>query len=282
MSLYATLQEAITAANAVAAETDVKITVKSGEYTGLPVSGLEQQTASFGELTKANTELSVASGAQVTLKGTIQINAENAISVFANAVTLTGNEFTQAANIGEAFVTNGIVLYPQTPAENNSDGVAVSYTVTGNTFTGITKATADGVTSTPIIIRENFSDNSQLGGKPATATIKDFISDNEIATKNTFTGCVGGEYYVRLNGSNYVYSSVYGKEETVAAVKATKENGSVLTGISSTDLQDGLKDYTSALSSNLSIQCSDILVVNDEATVKTLAKQGKYVLDEQR
>lgn len=204
-------------------------------------------------------------------------NEKNAISVFANAVTLTGNEFTQAANIGEAFVTNGIVLYPQTSAENNSEGVAVSYTVTGNTFTGITKATADGTTSTPIIIRENFSDNSQLGGKPATATIKDFISDNEIATKNTFTGCVGGEYYVRLNGSNYVYSSVYGKEETVAAVKATKENGSVLTGISSTDLQDGLKDYTSALSSNLSIQCSDILVVNDEATAKTLAKQGKAV-----
>lgn len=40
-------------------------------------------------------------------------NEKNAISVFANKVTLTGNEFTQASGIGENYVTNGIVLYPQ-------------------------------------------------------------------------------------------------------------------------------------------------------------------------
>ena len=204
-------------------------------------------------------------------------NEKNAISVFANAVTLTGNTFTQAANIGEAFVTNGIVLYPQTSKEKSGEGVAVSYNVTGNTFTGITKTETGGATSTPIIIRENFSDNSQLGDKSATATISGFASDNEIATKNTFTDCVGGEYYVRLNGSDYVYSSVYGDAATVAAVKATAENGTVNTAISSDDLLKGLASYSSALKKNLSIQCSDVLVVNNEATAKALAKQGKAV-----
>ena len=204
-------------------------------------------------------------------------NEKNAISVFANAVTLTGNAFTQAANIGEAFVTNGIVLYPQTSKEKFGEGIAVSYNVTGNTFTGITKTETGGATSTPIIIRENFSDNSQLGDKPATATISGFASDNEIATKNTFTDCVGGEYYVRLKGSDYVYSSVYGKDATVAAVKATAANGTVKTAISSDDLQKGLASYDGTLKESLSIQCSDVLVVNDEATAKALAKQGKAV-----
>ncbi len=204
-------------------------------------------------------------------------NEKNAISVFANAVTLTGNAFTQAANIGEAFVTNGIVLYPQTSNEQSGEGVAVSYNVTGNTFTGITKTETGGATSTPIIIRENFSDNSQLDGKPATATISGFASDNEIATKNTFTNCAGGEYYVRLNASNYIYSSVYGDAATVAAVKATAENGTVKTAISSVYLLKGLVSYNSALNDKLSIQCSDVLIVNDEATAKALAKQGKAV-----
>ena len=204
-------------------------------------------------------------------------NEKNAISVFANAVTLTGNAFTQAANIGEAFVTNGIVLYPQTSKEKSGEGVAVSYNVTGNTFTGITKTETGGATSTPIIIRENFSDNSQLDGKPATATISGFASDNEIATKNTFTDCEGGEYYVRLNASNYIYSSVYGDAATVAAVKATAANGTVKTAISSDDLQKGLASYDGTLKESLSIQCSDVLVVNDDATAKALAKQGKAV-----
>ena len=62
-------------------------------------------------------------------------NEKNAISVFANKVTLTGNEFTQASGIGANYVTNGIVFYPQ----GNGQEVTANYNVTGNVFKGIAK-----------------------------------------------------------------------------------------------------------------------------------------------
>lgn len=189
-------------------------------------------------------------------------NEKNAISVFANKVTLTGNEFTQASGIGENYVTNGIVLYPQGQGE-----VEASYTITGNTFDGITKKT-ETATSTPIIIRENFSDKSQLGDKGTTATLIDFTEDTAISAQNSFKQCAGGESYVRIKGDKYVYASLYNEDDGKGITDAlTATDKKSILSISNLKVNDLAQLITGELPAFAYVECSDAwVVVTKEAT----------------
>lgn len=201
-------------------------------------------------------------------------NEKNAISVFANKVTLTGNEFTQSSGIGDSYVTNGIVLYPQGQA---SKVVTASYAITDNTFKGIAKK-AKTATSTPIIIRENFSDKSQLGNKAATATLKDFTGDAAMVAQNNFTECAGGEYYVRVKGDKYVYASLYnetGNAGITEALKCTDEKSILF--IANLKVENLAALITSDLPKFAYIECSDALVVTTKNKVSSLPANNKPI-----
>lgn len=200
-------------------------------------------------------------------------NEKNAISVFANKVTLTGNEFTQASGIGANYVTNGIVFYPQ----GNGQEVTANYNVTGNVFKGIAKK-AGTATSTSIIIRENFSDNSQLGDKATTATLKDFTADAAFVTQNKFESCEGGEYYVRSKGEKYVYASLYsetGNAGITEALKCTNEKSILF--IANLKVEDLAALITSDLPKLAYIDCSDALVVTTKDKVASLPANNKPI-----
>lgn len=200
-------------------------------------------------------------------------NEKNAISVFANKVTLTDNEFTQAAGIGESYVTNGIVLYPQ----GNGQEVSASYNVTGNTFRGITKK-AGTATSTPIIIRESFSDKSQLGEKATTATLKDFTTDAAFVAQNSFDNCAGGEYYVRTKGNKYVYASLYSEENNTGITEALKyTDKNTILFISNLKVDALANLITGDLPEFAYIECSDALVVTTKDKVSSLPANNKPV-----
>lgn len=197
-------------------------------------------------------------------------NQKNAISVFANKVTLTENEFTQTDGIGADFVTNGIVLYPQGNAE-----VTASYNITGNVFKGITKK-AGTATSTPIIIRENFSDKSQLGDKATTATLKDFTTDAAFVAQNTFENCAGGEYYVRVKGNKYAYASLYSEDDNkgITGALTSTDTASILY-IKDLKVEDLAKLITGELPEFAYAECSNALVVVNKEIIESLPVSSK-------
>lgn len=199
-------------------------------------------------------------------------NEKNAVSVFANQVTLTGNEFTQADNIGNSYVTNGIVLYPQGQGE-----VSASYIVTGNTFKGLVKK-AGTATSTPVIIRENFSDKGQLGDKGTTAALTGFTEDATIAMQNSFEQCAGGESYVRIKGNKYVYASLYSEDgnKGITDALASTDAASILY-IKDLKAEGLAKLITGNLPELAYAECSDALVVTDKEKAGSLPASSKPI-----
>lgn len=197
---FKTLQAAITAANGVAGS-DVVISIAVGSYEA-PAWGensgfIDGSTGTFGLLTKANTVISAAESVaadQVTLTGTIQIEAENvtvsgltfvnkcgndyrsknSLNVKADKVTITGNTFKVSDQIAADGICNGIVLRSKT--------AAADYKIAGNTFKIFNKSVAD----------DHFHTTWQSSGiiwcdvQDAPFTKE---ADNIIASGNTFTGC---------------------------------------------------------------------------------------------
>ncbi len=181
--------------------------LENGEYG-------ETQTA-FGPLKAEGVTIDAAdaANADVTLNGTLAVEAENAtiqnlkfvyswksakysdkigISVFADNATIKGNTFTTAAG---DHGTNGVVFYPK---KSEGSAVTVSYVVEGNTF-DLQKAG-----STAIVVRENFQSKSQIDGKEQTAASLSNGSDLDaaiIAANNKFSETFAGEYYARVTGN---------------------------------------------------------------------------------
>ncbi len=107
----------------------------------------------------------------VTVKGLKIFNSpvgggywqKNAISAFANKVTITGNNVIQGQRSGEDVVANGIVVFPQkaaTSAAAESDAetpVSVNYVISSNTLS-VDYVTADKKwSSTGILVQEKGS-----------------------------------------------------------------------------------------------------------------------------
>lgn len=206
-------------------------------------------------------------------------NEKNAISVFANKVTLEGNVFTPANNIGDAFVYNGIVFYPA--------ATSVEYNVAGNTFSGFAK---EG--STAIMIRENFKSTTQIPDIAATKSLSNgsLVDASIIEGKNTFTN-VAGLYYCRLTGNYSGKDAGINEDETItqqhlytytkgslkdafdyskafSKIQFDGTSDELLTAINIFDSKDKLKE-------SITVICSDETIYTDEATA--LANGGKYI-----
>lgn len=195
---FQTLQAAITAANGVAGS-DVVISIAAGSYEAPAWDNgfIEGSTGTFGVLTKANTRITAAASVaanQVTLTGTLQIEAENvtvsgltfvnkcgndyrsknSLNVKADKVTITGNTFKVAERTASGGICNGVVLRSQT--------AATDYKITGNTFNIFNKSVAD----------ENFH-TTWLSCGIIWCDMQDapFVkeADSVIASGNTFVGC---------------------------------------------------------------------------------------------
>ena len=239
---FKTLQAAITAANGVTGS-DVVISIAAGSYEAPEWDNgfITGSTGSFGELTKANTVITAAASVtadQVTLTGTIQVEAENvtvsgltfvnkcgndyrsknSLNVKADKVTITGNTFKVADQTATGGICNGIVLRSKT--------AAADYKIAGNTFNIFNKSVAD----------ENFHTTWQSCGiiwcdvQDAPFTKE---ADDVIASSNTFTGCFSD--YQRGyfdDGADYMTETFYfygqisnpNKESLIDAVGFSRDN----------------------------------------------------------
>lgn len=216
---FKTLQAAITAANGVAGS-DVVISIAAGSYKAPEWNNgfISGSTGTFGLLTKANTVITAAESVtadQVTLTGTIQIEAENvtvsgltfvnkcgndyrsknSLNVKADKVTITGNTFKVSDQTAVGGICNGIVLHSKT--------AAADYKIAGNTFNIFNKSVAD----------DHFHTTWQSSGiiwcdvQDAPFTKE---ADNIIASGNTFTGCFSD--YQRGyfdDGADYMTNTFY-------------------------------------------------------------------------
>ena len=203
----------------------------------------------------------------------------NAVSVFADNVTLTNNTIEIKPGESEA-IGNGIVVFPQ--------NTEVNYTISGNKIIGASAQQANDA-STGILLSVNSEVNERKGqaGQPleygadfkfTTADVKKGLDASAIAKANTYEGCfldLVQQEGVVLTGTTsngaYSYAKVtfdkdkdYNTEALKDALNSAGEKAVVdVAGASTADLLGALKDEM--ISSDIAVACSDGNVLFGEA-----------------